>query len=142
MAATDDPLMDCLTAIKTAWDAAGSLSAINGFYLFEKPKEPNVGFPYAVAEPEISVLDRWTCDNEYWDNGLTIWIYHTTPEIVRTQVNLVRAVFDAESLSLSLANGSVVRKRTVQARIEQLDETVYRGAVPISLYTSRPRSKA
>ena len=149
MAATDDPLGDCLAALKTAWSAAASLNGIGGPHLSTRPAgpagapAPPLGpFPYATVETEPSVLDRWTCDNEYWDNGITFWIHESTAELVLASVNLVRAVFVPETLSLPLANGGVVRKRIEQSRFEQLDEYVHRGSVPISLYTRRPRVKS
>jgi hypothetical protein len=140
MATTDDPLYDCLAAIKTAWTAAVTLNGIGGPHLFEKPAAVPHAYPYAIVERPQAINDGWTCTSERWDVDIPLFIYHTTPESVRTQVNLARAVFAPESLSLTLSNGRVIRKRIDQSQIEQLGETVYRGSVPISLYVVRPRT--
>lgn len=141
MATTDDPLDVLVKAIKTAWTAnAATLTTLGTPTRSEKPPIVSSGFPYVVIVTEPSVLDRWACDNEYWDHSVRFWAYDITPELCATHANLIRSVFDPESLTLTLSVGSVIRKRSSRSEYVQQDQNVWRASVPYDFYTSRPRS--
>ena len=148
MANTDDPLAILVAALKVVWDAnSATLSGIDGFYWDSKPPEPSVGFPYCIMKAPDSILDQMTCLSELWDHEITFWVYDRTPELCKTSINKIKAVFDPDSLTngagastLSLSAGTVLGHRAVRAGYEEQDLDVWRGKARYDFKTSKTRT--
>lgn len=111
MAATDNSSAVVIAGVTAKWEATGSLSGISGPYLDEKPSDKQVSTPYCVFSLMDAVDDGWTCLTKRWLTVLEFEFYGATPEAANTSLNAFLAVFGADTLSLTLSNGSLTDHR-------------------------------
>jgi hypothetical protein len=146
--ASKDPRAVLLAALIAKWAATTALqNGINGPWLgSERPADaqgnPASGtlYPYCLIPTEGSPLDRMTCASEFYRHDVTFRVYDLSPENCQTAVELVKSVFDSDTLSLTLVDGSVVSHRpTGGARYVQQDKTVWYGEFSYRFDTQRSR---
>lgn len=120
-----DSLHELIKGLKTLWDAESSLSTINGPYRHQKPPNLSIGFPYVVVDDQGSDLLGYTCQSQIWIHRIIFRVFHRTPELAAASLALIRAVFDSDSLSLTLASGhSFISCRPTTIAYEDKDKEV------------------
>lgn len=111
MAVTDNMSAVVIAGVTAKWLATGSLSGIFGPYLDEKPSDKQVSTPYCVFNLMDAVDDGWTCLTKRWVTILEFAFHAATPEAANTSLNVFLAVFGADTLTLTLSNGSLTDHR-------------------------------
>lgn len=123
-----------IAAIVTKWAAEAALSApfsaLGGLDFQERKAgtsaNPPAGthFPYSVIFEADSDMAGFTCASEKTEHDIRLRIYDTAIEQCKTHADLVKAIFDSGSLSLTLAEGSLINHRPTGARYRQIDKSL------------------
>ena len=141
MAKTDNSQGILLAAIIAKHLGESSLTdAMKGPWTFSKPERHASEKDYAIIIPGLSVDDGWTCKNEYYSHRPEFRFYGKSPELANASVNIWLAVFDVESLSLSLSDGRVISHRVKSiGMVEPEARSVDYATVTMQFRTSKPR---
>ena len=145
-----EPLNTLARAIIAKWIATPTLTTLitGGLWFGERPSDaeqnPANGtfYPYAVFPPaeNRARLANYTCGTEISEIDILIRVYGTNPELCATYAAAVKAIYDSDALSLSLAEGSVVRHRPGgDVRYLQADKHVFYVDLPYEFLTQRDR---
>lgn len=145
-----EPLATLIAAVITKWNAEASLTGLitGGIWFGERPADaqenPEDGdfFPYAIfpSRENRARLFGYTCGTELSEIDILVRVYGKTPELCAAYAAAVKAIYDSDALSLSLAEGSVVRHRPGgDVRYPQADKNVYYVDLPYEFLTQRNR---
>lgn len=137
-----------IQAIFAKWDATPALvSACPGVWQGDRDTattaNPASGthFPYAVlpdGRQYQSVRTGQTCGNDYWTHQVGIRLYHNSYAECAALVALVAAVFSTQSLTLTLAAGSLVKNKEGRVKYVKESEGVHYAELTYEFETSFP----
>lgn len=148
MALYSDPRDVLIQAIIAKWASVPALqSGISGPWQGERPADaqgnPAVGslYPYCLIPPDESPLEIMTCAGEIYGHDIRFMVYATSPEACRAASDLIKPVYDSDTLSLTLDSGNelVSHRPTGGCRVTPLDKTVYQAEIPYYFQTRRAR---
>jgi hypothetical protein len=128
---------DVHAALKTTWDAAGSLSSIAGPYFDRAPNNP--AYPYAIFRPVANVARTRTSSSEFWDHPFRFHIFAKNKVQAETLLAAVGDVFDVASLSLASGKGHVLHMRREGEFYQEHDQGVFETAIEYKLLRRKPK---
>ncbi len=107
----------------------------------EKRTDKETVNSYVILDEDgDSEMVRTTCENEYWEHSILFKLYSTSPETCASMATVLKAVFDPDSLSLTLSEGKVISKRSGQTGYAKQDKSVWYAAIRYLFETSKPRA--
>ena len=131
MTATRHYPSDVLAAVVAKFRGEASLSGIAGPFLDVKPADVAT-IPYAIVAVQDNFDDGWTCESRRWSTTLGFEFWNRSPEVARASCDLFLAVFCSESLSLTIAGGTLWEHRLSSAGV-RVSEVGSLGVATVSL---------
>jgi len=122
---------DVLAAVVAKFRGEASLSGIAGPFLDVKPADVAT-IPYAIVAVQDNFDDGWTCESRRWSTTLGFEFWNRSPEVARASCDLFLAVFGPESLSLTIAGGTLWEHRLSSAGV-RVSEVGSLGVATVSL---------
>lgn len=144
--ANTEPLDILIQGIATKWLATAALtSAIAGPWRDERTATATVNpasgspYPYCVIKiQEDSEVFATSCSSDYWQHTIRFRLYQTSYAACAALAPLVNAVFNSNTLALTLAAGSLVKNRRRRVKYVKETEGVHYAELIYEFQTSYP----
>lgn len=143
--ANTEPLDILIQGIATKWAATAALtSAIAGPWRDERPETARVNpasgspYPYCVINADDSEVFATSCSSDYWQHTIRFRLYETSHAACAALAPLVNAVFNSNTLALTLAAGALVKNRRRRVKYVKETEGVHYVELNYEFQTSYP----
>lgn len=140
-----EPLNVLIKGIVAKWAASVTLEGvIDGPWQGERSTDdqgnPAAGtlYPYCILSGSAQ-LGRMSCGKEYYDHTITFRAYDKTPELAAGHAGTIKAVYDSDSLALTLDEGGVVSHRPQGSTYQGVDKKVFYAEFSYYFQTYRNR---
>lgn len=144
--ANTEPLDILIQGIGAKWLATPAITGvIAGPWRDERPATAQVNpvsgtmYPYGIIKvPEDSEVFMSSCGNDYWQHTIRFRLYETSHAACADLAPLVNAVFNSNTLALTLSAGALVKNRRRRVKYVKETEGVHYIELTYEFQTSYP----